>query len=63
MGSGAAMAGYPSITVPLGEVHGLPVGLLFIGTAFGEGQLFALAFAYEQASGNRKPPTFRERLL
>jgi amidase len=56
MGSGAAMAGYPSITVPLGQVHDLPVGLLFIGKAYGEGELLGLAYAYEQASLNRKPP-------
>lgn len=57
MGSGAAMAGYPSITVPLGQVHQLPVGLLFIGKAYGEGELLGLAYAYEQASMNRKPPS------
>lgn len=61
MGSGAAMAGYPSITVPLGMVHGLPVGLLFVGTAFDEAKLLALAYAYEQVSGNRERPTFTER--
>lgn len=61
MGSGAAMAGYPSITVPLGMVHGLPVGLLFVGTAFDEAKLLALAYAYEQVSGNRQRPTFTER--
>lgn len=63
MGSGAAMAGYPSITVPLGDVHSLPVGLLFIGRAFGEGELLGIAYAYEQASRNRKPPAFLERIL
>ena len=61
MGSGAAMAGYPSITVPLGEVHGLPVGLLFIGPAFAEPVLLGLAYAFEQASRNRRAPAFRER--
>lgn len=58
MGSGAAMAGYPSITVPLGETHGLPVGLLFVGKPYGEGDLLAIAYAYEQASHNRRAPAF-----
>jgi amidase len=63
MGSGAAMAGYPGITVPLGEVHGLPVGLLFMSKAYEEPALLGIAYAFEQASKNRKPPFFRERVL
>ena len=63
MGSGAAMAGYPSITVPFGEVHGLPVGLLFMGSAFSEDNLLEIAYAYEQVSHKRKRPSFRESLL
>lgn len=63
MGSGAAMAGYPSICVPLGEVHGLPVGLVFIGRAYAEGDLLGIAYAYEQTSRNRRPPGFREHVL
>lgn len=63
MGSGAAMAGYPSITVPLGEVHGLPVGLLFMSSAYTELELLATAHGYEGVSRNRKPPSFRPRLL
>ena len=63
MGSGAAMAGYPSITVPLGDVHGLPVGLLFTATAYAEPELLAIAYAYEQATRFRASPGFRERLL
>lgn len=59
MGSGAAMAGYPSITVPMGFVHNLPVGLLFTGPAYGEGELLAVAYGYEQVSKNRKPPAFK----
>jgi amidase len=62
MGSGAAMAGYPSITVPLGDVHGLPVGLLFLSGAYTEAQLIALAYGYEQSSRNRRPPDFRQTL-
>jgi amidase len=54
----AAVAGYPSITVPMGFVRGLPVGLSFIGGAWSEGRLIALAFAFEQATHHRKPPRF-----
>lgn len=52
----AAVAGYPAITVPMGSVHGLPVGLTFIGTAWTEGTLLKLAYAYEQATRHRAPP-------
>jgi Asp-tRNA(Asn)/Glu-tRNA(Gln) amidotransferase A subunit family amidase len=51
-----ARAGYPHITVPMGQVHGLPVGLSFIGTAFSEAALIAAAFAYEQATQHARPP-------
>jgi amidase len=52
----AAVAGYPSITVPAGFVHGLPVGLSFIGRAWSEARLIQYAYAYEQATRHRKPP-------
>lgn len=55
----AAVAGYPSITVPAGEVFGLPVGLSFVGGAYQEGKLIKLAYAYEQASLHRHAPSFR----
>jgi amidase len=58
----AAVAGYPSITVPAGETLGLPVGLSFIGRAWSEPRLIALAYAYEQATKHRRPPTFQTRL-
>ncbi|MGO8956407.1 MAG: amidase [Streptosporangiaceae bacterium] len=45
----AAVAGYPSITVPAGQIAGLPVGLSFIGPAWSEPRLIALAHAFEQA--------------
>lgn len=54
----AAVARYPSITVPMGDVHGLPVGVVFMGTAWSEPRLIELGYAFEQASKARKPPTF-----
>lgn len=59
----AAMAGYPSITVPMGYVSGLPVGLCFFGAAWGEPMLIRLAYAYEQASKHRAAPKFVEVLV
>jgi amidase len=57
--SAAAVAGYPSITVPAGDVHGLPVGVVFLGPAWSEGRLIALAHAFEQAHSRRLRPSFR----
>ena len=54
--SPAAMAGYPHLTVPMGQVRGLPVGLSFVGPAYHEGQLLALGYAYEQATHKRTAP-------
>lgn len=54
----AAIAGYPSVTVPAGYVHGLPVGLSFFGRAWSEPTLIKLAFAFEQATKHRKAPGF-----
>ncbi len=54
----AAVAGTPSITVPMGEAHGLPVGIVFMGPAWSEARLIGLAYGYEQASHARKPPRF-----
>ncbi len=59
----AAVAGYPHITVPAGEVFGLPVGLSFFGRAFSEPTLFKCAFAFEHATKARKAPRFLPTLI
>jgi amidase len=56
--SPAAIAGYPSITVPAGFVAGLPVGISFFGRAYSEPVLLKLAFGFEQATKLRQPPRF-----
>jgi len=54
----AAMAGYPSITVPMGDINGLPVGISFIGRAWDEPLLIEAAYSYEQGTKHRKIPMF-----
>ena len=54
----AAVAGYPSITVPAGAVVGLPVGVSFVGRAWSEPTLIGIAYAFEQATRHRRPPEF-----
>jgi amidase len=44
----AAVAGYPHLTMPMGQVNGLPVGISFFGTAWHDAQMLALAYAFEQ---------------
>ena len=56
--SPAAIAGYPHITVPMGFVSNLPIGLSFFGKAYDEAGLLSIAYAYEQVSKNRKAPSF-----
>lgn len=53
----AALAQWPNLTVPMGDVNGLPVGLSFVGPKWSEGMLLSYGYAYEQASKMRKPPT------
>lgn len=54
-----AVAGYPHLTVPMGAVDGLPVGLSFIGRKWSDADILAAGYAYEQASHKRVTPTYR----
>jgi amidase len=54
----AALAGYPLISVPAGEVRGLPLAITFMGRAWSEPRLIAFAYAYEQATQARRAPRF-----
>ena len=56
--SAAAQAGYPSITVPMGFVEELPVGISFFGRAWSEPILIEMAYAYENGTKYRKAPKY-----
>ncbi len=58
----AAVAGYPSISVPMGFVGGLPLGISFFASAWSEPTLLAIAYGYEQATNHRRPPKFAATL-
>ena len=58
----AAVAGTPSLTVPMGDARGLPLGITFMGRAYAEIDLLALGFAFEQATKARKAPSFAPTL-
>lgn len=60
--SPAAWAGYPIITVPAASVHGLPIGVSFIGSAWSESTLIEIAYGFEQLTQARKVPAFKESL-
>ncbi len=55
----AAVAGSPSLTVPMGDAHGLPLGLVFMGAKWSEPRLLALGYAFEQLTRARTAPTFQ----
>lgn len=54
----AAVAGYPAITVPMGFIENLPVGVTFFGRAWSEPVLLEIAYSYEQGTKNRKAPKY-----
>jgi amidase len=55
-GTLAAVAGYPHLTVPMGAIRGLPIGLSFIGPKWSDALILSLGYAYEQASQKRIEP-------
>lgn len=59
----AAISGYPNITVPLGMLHGLPIGFSFMAGAYKEAEIIAMAYAFEQATKNRVAPQFIESMI
>jgi amidase len=56
--SPAAVAGYPTVTVPAGFVGRLPIGVSFIGTRFADASVLSLAAAFERATAARRPPAY-----
>lgn len=56
----AAVSGYPSITVPMGYIHGLPVSLSFVGRAYSEALMIEASYSFEQATKAREKPKFIE---
>lgn len=59
----AALSGFPSITLPMGMLSGLPIGISFLARAYQEPELIRIAYAYEQAGRHRVAPGFRKGLL
>jgi len=57
-GSLPAIAGYPNLTVPMGDVHGIPIGISFMGARNADAALLAFGYAFEQASGVRLAPRY-----
>jgi amidase len=55
----AARSGYPHLTVPMGEIRGMPVGFSFIGSAWSEARLLSLGAGFEALVQGRKAPTYR----
>jgi amidase len=54
----AAISGYPAITVPMGFVDDMPVGITFFGRAWSEPLLLEIAYSYEQGTKHRKAPRY-----
>jgi amidase len=54
----AAVSGYPHLTVPMGQIQGLPLGISFVGPAWSEATLLAMGYAFEQRAAGRSVPTF-----
>ncbi len=61
--SPAAISGYPNITVPMGFVEGLPIGISFFGRPWSEPTLLEIAYGFEQATQHRKAPEFKKSLM
>ena len=59
----AAVAGYPSVTVPAGHILGLPVGISFTGKAWSEARLLQLAADFERRTAARRKPDFRASVV
>ncbi|HFB55047.1 MAG TPA: amidase, partial [Hellea balneolensis] len=57
-GSMAAIAGYPHLTIPMGDIHGLPIGLSIMGAMNADAQILAYGYAYEQNSHRRVDPKY-----
>jgi amidase len=53
-----AVAGYPHLSVPMGFVNDLPVGLSLIGTAWSDAKILAFGYAFERRARARRPPKF-----
>ena len=60
--SPAAVSGYPSVAVPMGNVRGLPLGMAFIGARWQEAKLIGLAYSFEQRSQSRIAPKYLAEL-
>ncbi|PKD44030.1 amidase [Rhodohalobacter barkolensis] len=58
--SPSARAGYPIVTLPMGQLDGLPVGVSFFGRAWSEPVLLEIAYAFEQATNHRFVPEFND---
>ncbi len=63
VGQAPAVAGYPHLTVPMGLVDGLPVGLSFVGTAWSDAALLGYGYAFEQAVHARRPPQYLKHIV